>query len=252
MEIREASAGDIDGIRDVARASLTASYGHVMDEEIIDSAIAKWYSEAAIAEDVDAADAVFLVAVADGDVVGFAQGYVLENRETIAEIDWLHVVPDFRNQGIGTDLLEHLEQALLEHGVERLEGLVLAENEPGVGFYADRGFAKAGERAVNVGGKAFTEQVYIKFSTEVESAQVVTESRPGPEGEVLYVAYDESFRASKEPFYAVYADHDRTERWGWFCGACESFNTAVDTMDRIECNECGNRRKAARWDAAYL
>ena len=36
------------------------------------------------------------------------------------------------------------------------------------------------------------------------------------------------------------------------CGGDEGFDVAMDTMERLECNECGNRRKAARWDAAYL
>jgi hypothetical protein len=29
-------------------------------------------------------------------------------------------------------------------------------------------------------------------------------------------------------------------------------DVAVDTMGRIECNDCGNVSKATRWDAAYM
>lgn len=252
MEIRDATPDDIEGIRKAAHESLTASYGHVLDEQVLDAAIDNWYDEADLREDLTAGDAVFLVAEEGGDVAGFVQSYVLENRETVGEIDWLHVRPDYRGRGIGTSLLRRIEALLLDHGVDRIEGRVLVANEAGASFYEEHGFSKAGDRHVTIGEKECDERVFIKFPEGSEEGQVLTESRPGPEGSVLYVAYDESSRASQAPFYAVYTDRERSELWGWFCGNCGSFNTAMDTMDRIECNECGNRRKAARWDAAYL
>ncbi|WP_245626069.1 DUF5816 domain-containing protein, partial [Haloparvum sedimenti] len=38
---------------------------------------------------------------------------------------------------------------------------------------------------------------------------------------------------------------------GFYCGNCGSLDTAMDTMGRIECNECGNIRKPEEWDAAH-
>jgi ribosomal protein S18 acetylase RimI-like enzyme len=252
MEIREATPDDIDGIRAAAHESLTASYGHVLDEDLIEDAIDNWYDEADLRDDLTAGDAVFLVVEADGEVAGFAQSYILSNRETVGEIDWLHVRPSYRGRGFGTKLLRQSEDLLLQHGVDRIEGRVLVANEAGADFYEDHGFSKAGDRHVAIGDQQCDERIFIKFPEGTEGGQVFTESRPGPEGEILYIAYDESSRASQAPFYSVYTDRDRDDLWGWFCGNCESFNTAMDTMDRIECNECGNRRKAARWDAAYL
>jgi hypothetical protein len=26
----------------------------------------------------------------------------------------------------------------------------------------------------------------------------------------------------------------------------------MDSMERLECNDCGNQKKPVRWDAAYL
>ncbi|KAB1193814.1 GNAT family acetyltransferase [Haloferax sp. MBLA0076] len=70
-------------------------------------------------------------------------------------------------------------------------------------------------------------------------------------GKTVYVAQDEVERGSKGPFYVVYATDDAENRWGFLCGNCDSFNTAMDTMGRIECNECGNVRKPDEWDAAH-
>lgn len=73
----------------------------------------------------------------------------------------------------------------------------------------------------------------------------------GPDGDSLYVATDEGDRGSIAPFYVAYRDPDRERRYGWRCGNCGSFDTAMDTMGRIACGECGNRRKPTEWDAAH-
>lgn len=67
----------------------------------------------------------------------------------------------------------------------------------------------------------------------------------------LYIARDETERGSEAPFFVVYSTEDRDERWGYFCGNCEGFDTAMDPMGRIVCTDCPNRRKPTEWDAAH-
>jgi len=71
------------------------------------------------------------------------------------------------------------------------------------------------------------------------------------EGETVYIDRTDTERGSVGPFYVVYATTDRTDRWGFHCSACESFDNAMDTMGRIVCNQCENIRKAEEWDAAH-
>jgi len=67
------------------------------------------------------------------------------------------------------------------------------------------------------------------------------------------VSYGEAARGTRAPFYTTYKSEDRHDRYAWFCGNCDSIDNAMDAMGRIECNNCGNRRKATRWDASsYL
>jgi late competence protein required for DNA uptake (superfamily II DNA/RNA helicase) len=73
----------------------------------------------------------------------------------------------------------------------------------------------------------------------------------GPDGETLYVDSAMVERGSKAPFHVVYLDADRTARWGFWCSNCETLDTAVDAMGRIECNRCRNLHKAEEWDAAH-
>ena len=70
-------------------------------------------------------------------------------------------------------------------------------------------------------------------------------------GESVWVDLAAQERGDEGPFFVVYAEESGAERWGFQCGNCDSFDTAMDTMGRIECNECGNLRKPEEWDAAH-
>ena len=76
------------------------------------------------------------------------------------------------------------------------------------------------------------------------------ERRRGPDGESLYLA-DRAERGNKGPFRVVYAGPDGERRWGFYCTNCESFDNAVDSMGRIQCNVCSNFHKAEEWDNAH-
>jgi hypothetical protein len=70
-------------------------------------------------------------------------------------------------------------------------------------------------------------------------------------GETVYADPLEGDRGSEGAFLAVYRTQDRRQRYGWYCAACEGLDVAMDTMGRVECNRCGNLRKATEWDAAH-
>ena len=67
----------------------------------------------------------------------------------------------------------------------------------------------------------------------------------------LYVDREDGERGSEGPFYAVYSTESASDRWGYFCSACETVDNAMDTMGRIVCNQCPNVRKPDEWDAAH-
>lgn len=69
--------------------------------------------------------------------------------------------------------------------------------------------------------------------------------------ETVYIDESEGTRGSKGPFFVVYRSPDFDRRYGYFCGHCETLDNAMDSMGRIECNRCGNLRKATEWDAAH-
>jgi ribosomal protein S18 acetylase RimI-like enzyme len=249
MDVRDATREDVEGIRSVARASMRASYGHALPESVIDEAVDRWYDAGTVRETLTDRRSHLVVAVDSGDVVGFAEGYVENRRDPAGRIDWLHVDPDRRGEGVGRQLLKRIETALLDADVATLEGAVLVANERGTSFYEEEGYERTDERDVEIGEETFVEAIYAKAAGE--GGQVVTEARQTEGGERVYVAFDESARGSQGPFFVTYLDPERTERYGWLCGNCDSTDVAMDSMERIECNDCGNRRKPVRWDAAY-
>lgn len=91
----------MDAIRDVARRSFSPS--RVVRPEVIDHLLATRFDEDDVDVRLDSEETVCLIAEADGEEVGFAEGSVDDGG-----VDWLHVVPEFRGKGVGTALFERL------------------------------------------------------------------------------------------------------------------------------------------------
>ncbi|WP_306058191.1 DUF5816 domain-containing protein [Natronococcus wangiae] len=77
------------------------------------------------------------------------------------------------------------------------------------------------------------------------------ETRSTDDGDTVYVSTTDGNRGSKGPFLVAYETSDAERRYGWYCTNCESFDNAMDSMGRIQCNRCGNFRKPTEWDAAH-
>ena len=237
---------DGEEIRNVATASLRETYADPLGEEIVAAAADEWYASDRLEDRLDADEIAYLVADAGEGVVGFSESEL--DGDAAAAIQWLHVHPDARGEGIGVELLERTEAALRERGAARVEGRVLAANDVGNEFYQDHGFSRSGEVELDVAGSTHTEHRYVKLPTDGAELTERRETEEGP----LWVAFDERERGSEAPFYAAYRDEQRTEKYGFYCANCETANTAMNTMGQVTCNNCGNERRATRWDAAYL
>ncbi|TMT86118.1 N-acetyltransferase [Haloterrigena sp. H1] len=251
MEIREATESDAEAIRTIAHDSLNSTYTAFLAEETIDDAIEQWYGDAFV-DDLDDDRVVFLVVEDDDDkIVAFSQSELIGQQTHTGHLLWLHVHPDHRDGGTGVRLLVRTRETLLEKGADEIQCFVLEDNEVGNEFYRAHGFEQAGQREIEIGSETFTENVYVESDLEGDGEWGAIDEVT-VDGETVYVSYGEAARGSKSPFYTAYRTEDRDERYAWLCGNCESIDNAMDAMGRIECNNCGNRRKATRWDSAHL
>ena len=92
----------------------------------------------------------FLVAVDQGEIVGMG-GLKVEQREAgppRGELFRMRVDPDSQREGIGAALLEQLETAARERGVERLHAETSDRQTAAKAFYPKHGFEAVGQRTV--------------------------------------------------------------------------------------------------------
>lgn len=241
MQIREANVRDRPAIRDVARRSLQASYS--LDATAITAAVEEWYDDDAVTEKLDDDEQYLLVATVGGQVIGFSESYMTD--DTSAQLRWLHVDPEYRGAGHGERLYEETRTWLTEDDITSIEGRVLADNAGGNAFYEQQGLTQIGEETIEIDGQEFTENVYA--DTEKAGIEAID-----VDGDTRYVHYGATEEGSQAPFYTVYTDEEATDVYGYLCSECDSHANAMGSMGGIQCDECGNKRKPTRWDAAYL
>ena len=247
MEIRGLAAGDGPSLREIAHRSLMASYDDLLGQRVIEEAVESWYGDDAVATYLAGEEMEFLIAAEDGKEIGFAQSHVVEDLHK-GRILWIHVDPAHRERGVGTRLLDRMTGRLHDRGIDTVSAVVLASHAAGIEFYESRGFEPLATRTVTIADQEYEEVVLREQGIEYDPLEM----RLTPDGDEVFIDFDESDRGSLAPFCAVYRDPHRERRWGWFCTGCESFATSMDTMGRIQCNDCGNTRQPTRWDAAYL
>lgn len=240
MEVREATADDGPTVRSIALRSMEASYS--LSPSTIEGAIRQWYGVDKFAEKLDDDEVQLLIAEENGEPVAFSESVLVDDR---GDIHWLHVAAMYRGQGIGHALYEETRERLESAGAETIRGLVLADNTEGNRFWEKRGLTKVGEGSVEIDGTAFVENIYVDHEGS-EIQPIVVDDRE------LYVDRSDSERGSKGAFYTVYSEEDRENKYGYYCGSCQSLVTSMDSMGRLECDSCGNQLKPTRWDAAYM
>ena len=127
MDIRDATEEDISTIRSLAREAWTEAYSDAVPESVIEDAVSEWYAEETMTRIIGDDEQVCLVATDDdGQIVGFSHG-ATDNGE--GDVLRLYVAPDRWHEGIGTDLLEAMEERLREMGAETVQAMVLADRK---------------------------------------------------------------------------------------------------------------------------
>ncbi|WP_458184918.1 N-acetyltransferase family protein [Haladaptatus sp. NG-WS-4] len=159
--IRRAEPDDATAIQRVARDSWHAAYDEIIGADTVDETIEEWYDPDGLRDSTTHADhEVFVAERPEGTVVGFVHAAPFSDEVDTYLLVRIYVVSEEWGSGLGTRLLDCVEERLRERSIERLRLNVFAENEVGVGFYESRGFERVDERAE--GGFGVREFVYEK------------------------------------------------------------------------------------------
>ncbi|WP_121821789.1 GNAT family N-acetyltransferase [Halostella salina] len=158
VEVRPATPADVPGIRRVAHAGWNAAYEGVLSASTRKQCLAEWYAPTVVERAVTDPDVSYFVADDDG-VVGYASGDT-DGGEDLGRLSSIYVHPDRWGEGVGTELLDAVESALADRGIDAVRVLVLAENDVGVRFYRARGYDCVDSRTAELGGETCTERVF--------------------------------------------------------------------------------------------
>lgn len=111
----------------------------------------------------EAGHEVILVAENEGELIGYIEGHggsLKRNRYSVYVV--IGVLREYRNSGVGTELLKTLEAWAEKREIHRLELTVMEHNRPAMMLYAKQGFHVEGMRkhALYVDGR-FVNEFYM-------------------------------------------------------------------------------------------
>ena len=247
-DVRSATAADGTAIRRIASRSFHESYGSILDESIVETTVSRWYGPEELVDRLGTLDTVFLVVTVGSEIAGFSE-ITHDPDAFVGVIDWLHVDPFHRGDGLGETLLRETEARLLDRGAKRVAGRVLENNEAGNEFYEAHGYTHTGDRSIDIDGETYQENRYL-IDPDGEDGPLIEPI--DVDGRTVYVSMDEREQGTLGPFYVAYSSPDSADKYGYYCEHCGSIRTAMDSMGRITCEECTNERKPSRWDSGYL
>ena len=158
IDVREATADDVEPVREVARDSWYAAYGSFIAPDAIDRGLEASYDPELLAAAVAHEAIAFSVAEVDAEVVGFASAERTWADEV--ELHTIYVHPDWWGEGVGSALLEAAISFALDEGVDRLVCAVFDDNVVGIGFLEARGFERGQAGRAIIGGEQLPEHEF--------------------------------------------------------------------------------------------
>ena len=145
MIIRKAEKSDIDEIIRIAdQLRKTEAPLDKTKNMKYDSYLSDVYREKEL-EYISSSKKIFLVAVLDEKIVGYINGYIVENSdvyylEPVAYLDCLCVDEPARNQGIGKKLIDEFTKLVSSQGAKYIKLNAFENNIPAVTLYKELGY----------------------------------------------------------------------------------------------------------------
>lgn len=148
LEVRRASANDLDAVRQLLHDTWHATYDETMGGEAVNDITSRWHSEENLTRQLADRDGCFLVAEGpDETIVGHA-GAVRKTTDVVS-LARLYVLPEQQGSGTGTVLLAAVIDWAGQGTTIELE--VETANTAAIGFYHKHGFTPDGQQ-VQCGG----------------------------------------------------------------------------------------------------
>ncbi|MFS0788189.1 GNAT family N-acetyltransferase [Shouchella sp. 1P09AA] len=148
ITIQQADLSHVHGIMSVCQKGYWATYQGLMSDEYIERVCKEFYNEARVTKEVLERSkhwGGYMVALDGEQVVGAGGGGFLNNDQ--AELFVLYLLPNRRNEGIGSKLLAAITKQQQSFGAIEQWVSVAKDNDKGIPFYEARGFRFQYEQA---------------------------------------------------------------------------------------------------------
>lgn len=148
ISYREANAGDVTIIHQLAHAIWPEAYGRILSAGQIEYMLQTYYDPEAIRIQMEQQHYHFILQYYNGQAVGF--GTWSDEGNASFKIQKLYILPQYQGSGMGKQLITYLLSVLTAHGARKVFLNVNRFNKARF-FYEKLGFTITGEEDIPIG-----------------------------------------------------------------------------------------------------
>lgn len=174
LQIRKAEPKDAHSLGHIQVTSWRSAFRGIASDEYLDTMVSEDDQTEDWREILEDAEQIVLIAEKGGKPVGYAWAH----REEDSSIKWdaelvsMHILPDYKRQGIGRKLFGAAASQLKKQGCRSLYLWVLEANHASRRFYEALGGHPAGKHQIELGDRELTEVAYgWKDITQLETLE---------------------------------------------------------------------------------
>jgi ribosomal protein S18 acetylase RimI-like enzyme len=160
--IRKAGPNDASTLGYIQVTSWRSAFRNIASDDYLDNMVSEENQAADWKEILADADQHVLVAEMDDKLIGYAWAHKEEDEsiEWDSELISMHILPEYKRQGVGRKLFEAAAVQLKEQGCRSIYLWVLEENRPARNFYEALGGKPNGNHQIELGDRELIEVAY--------------------------------------------------------------------------------------------
>lgn len=150
ITILDAGLNDIKTIQEITNITWPITYGEILSKEQLDYMLGLFYSEEALAKQIENKEQLFYLISDSESIIGFIGIEHNYKNEAITKIHKIYLLPETQGKGIGKKVFDEIQNMALENNSK---GLLLNVNRfnTALGFYKKIGFEVAEEVNIEIG-----------------------------------------------------------------------------------------------------
>ena len=150
ITILDAGLNDIKTIQEITNITWPITYGEILSKEQLDYMLGLFYSEDALAKQIENKEQLFYLISDSESIIGFIGIEHNYKNEALTKIHKIYLLPETQGKGIGKKVFDEIQNMALENNSK---GLLLNVNRynTALGFYKKIGFEVAEEVNIEIG-----------------------------------------------------------------------------------------------------